>query len=1024
MESGNDGTFDKGDYILFYGKGQHVWNWDNSKFTHEVNQYSDSSYYFLTISESKGKRISQSSLLSTFDIETSSFTDYSYYEKDEINLIKSGRTWLGEKFGAVTHYSFKFNFPNIDVSSSGTIRSSYVARSTNGFVSFIDSVNGEYVSTTAVGNVQSIDYADYGRQVVKTSIFQPKNSLLNLGLFFNKGSNPNALGWLDYIEVTVRRQLKMGGGQMAFRDEKVLNQGNVKYKLSNITNETKVWDITNPLEPSFPKANITGNVVDFIASGDSLREFIAFDESFAFIPKFEGAVQNQNLHGLPQAELLIVAHPNFYSSALELANWHKEKDNMTVNLVTTEQVYNEFSSGSPDITAIRQFVKMFYDRANGNPDAMPKYLLLFGDGSYDNKNRISGNSNYIPTYQSDDFLSPTQSYTSDDYFGLLDDYESVKTTDIVDIGIGRLPVRTVNEAQNAVNKIKAYYDLKTMKAWRNYVTFVADDQDLNDHIANSDYLANYIDVNHPDYNVEKIYFDAYLQQSSSGGQRYPQVNEAIKRRIEQGTLIMNYIGHGGELGWAHERVLEVSDINKMTNKTNLPLMVTATCEFSRYDDPQRTSAGELVLLNPDGGAISLLTTTRVVYASPNFVIAKAFFEHAFIPENGKMPRLGDLIRITKFYGPTNTVNTRNFTLLGDPAIRLAYPQYSIETTDLPDTLKALGKVTIKGFVKDETGNKMTDYNGTLYPTVFDKAINIQTLANDGGSKFSFKLQKNVVFKGKASVKNGDFAFTFIVPKDINYLIDKGKISYYSENGAVDANGYSSDFVIGGSDSTSQKDETPPKINLYMNNDKFVYGGVTDENPQLYALLFDDNGFNSTGSGIGHDMVAVLDRKTEEPIILNDYYEADLDSYQSGKIKYPFSKLSNGVHTLTLSAWDVHNNIGEAEVEFVVAESANLALKHILNYPNPFSTNTGFFFEHNQPGQNLHVSVQIFTVSGKIVRTIDSYELSNGYRVGPIGWDGLDDFGDKIGNGVYVYKLKVTSPSGESVNKFEKLVILN
>ena len=498
-------------------------------------------------------------------------------------------------------------------------------------------------------------------------------------------------------------------------------------------------------------------------------------------------------------------------------------------------------------------------------------------------------------------------------------------------------------------------------------------------------------------------------------------------------MIVNYTGHGGEVGWAHERILTMDEINNWTNRYGLPLFFTATCEFSRWDDPGRTSGGEVVFLNPDGGGIGLLTTVRLVYAHANKLLAVSFYENVFKKVNGEMPRIGDIYKVVKNLNASAT-NTRSFTLLGDPGLRLAYPYYNAVTTSingLPvsqiDTIGALGLVKINGHIEDLSGNKMTQYNGTIYPTIFDKRYDVKTLNNDGEGSVSFSVQNKKLFKGKASVTNGEFSFEFVVPKDIAYNYGKGKVSYYGENQLIDANGFSDKFIVGGTDPNAEADELGPDIQLYMNDYTFVYGGITDENPLFIAKVFDDHGINMAGTGIGHDISVVIDDKTSEPISLNDYYSAAVNSYKNGEVRYPFEDLSPGPHKLTFKAWDVYNNSSEAVLEFVVQEYKDLTLAKVLNYPNPFTTNTSFWFEHNQPNTVLDVKIQIFTISGKVVKTIDNVILTEGYSQNlnnPISWDGLDQYGDKLAKGVYIYKLQVRSRrNGTSAEKIEKLVIL-
>jgi hypothetical protein len=649
-------------------------------------------------------------------------------------------------------------------------------------------------------------------------------------------------------------------------------------------------------------------------------------------------------------------------------------------------------------------------------------------------------------------LTPTISYASDDYFGLLDLDEGAwasSASDALDVGIGRFVVRTLEDAKVVVDKIYRYENLEIANLdathvcedgtstsispdWRNRIVFVADDEDSNMHMNQADQLAELVDTMYPQYNLTKIYFDSFVQESTPGGQRYPEVNTNLNTEVQRGALIVNYTGHGGELGWAHERVLGVGDINDWSNFTNLPVFVTATCEFTRYDDPSRISAGELVHLNPNGGGIALFTTSRLVYSAPNFTLNRNFYLNLLVEQSWGPPTMGDVIRMTKV-ASGGSVNNRNFSLIGDPAQRLSFPLHNVETltingesiNSLTDTINALNLVTVTGTMRNRNGQPMSDFNGVVYPTVFDKASEVSTLANDPSSSAQqFTVQKNLIYKGKASVTNGDFSFSFVVPRDIAYNYDVGRISYYAEGNGTNANGQFEEFVIGGSNENGATDETGPVVGLYMNDESFAYGGTTDESPSLLAVVVDSNGINTVGNGIGHDITAVLDDNTNNTFNLNDFYQADLDSYQSGKVLYPFSNLSEGTHNLRFKVWDVYNNSSEAYTEFVVAESASLALEHVLNYPNPFTTRTSFMFEHNQPCNSLDVQVQVFTVSGKLVKTINETVLSHGFRNEPIEWNGLDDYGQKIGKGVYMYNLKITTPDGQKAEQIERLVILN
>ncbi|MFH2094594.1 MAG: type IX secretion system sortase PorU, partial [Bacteroidota bacterium] len=1004
IEKGGDGIFNSGDYILFYGQAPVRWKYDtiNNIFIHQLHYFSDATYYFITKGSPKTIMSVNSSANPTTNTVTS-FNDYAFHESEDYNLLKSGNKWFGELFDIDLEYTFSFNFSNISTSVPVSVRSSLVARAAQAST-FTVKNNSQTIQTVTMPAINPSNYtADYASQVIQINTFSVSSGSVPVTVKYSKPLNvEDAQGWLDYIELNVRRNLSMANGQVIFRDINSVGAGNTAdFQLSGAGSNTKVWEVTDHNEVTLVNASYASGTLSFKANTDSLREFIAWDGSSFLSPAIIGEVTNQNLHGMLHKDLIIISHPNFLSSAYELAAFHAENDKITVSVVTPEQVYNEFSCGSPDVSAIRNFMRMFYDRATTD-DEMPRYLLFFGDGSYDNNTIDASNTNYILTYQSDQSLKPTSSYVTDDFFGLLDSWDDINNGSL-DIGIGRLPVKTTTEADDILDKIYHYYNASTMGDWRNSICFIGDDEDSNQHMTQANNLATKVDTAYPVYNIQKIYLDAYKQESTPAGERYPEVNRAIKERVEKGALIVNYTGHGNELGLAHENILDVSDINSWENYDNMPVFITATCEFGRFDDYERTSAGELIFLNPDGGGIALLTTTRLVYSSPNYNLNRAFYDFAFEKNaDDEYYRMGDLMRLTKNNAGTGT-NKRNFTLLGDPALRMAIPEMQVITlkindvdiTSTPDTLKALSKVTISGYIADNNGQKLSNYDGILYPTVFDKKDSITSLSNDGFAKFIFYMQNNVLYKGKASIKQGDFSFSFIVPKDISYRVGFGKISYYAENkdqavsDYIDAHGYHNNIIIGGSNDNAPADNAGPVIDLYLNDTMFVYGGITDENPLLLAKVFDDNGINTVGNGIGHDIVATLDESTTNQYILNDFYESDLDSYQKGSIEYNLYDLEEGLHRLNLKVWDVYNNSSDETIEFIVAESSELVLDHIFNYPNPFTTNTSFYFDHNQPNSDLDVLIQVFTVSGKLVKTISTTITSNGYRSDPIHWDGLD-----------------------------------
>ena len=684
---------------------------------------------------------------------------------------------------------------------------------------------------------------------------------------------------------------------------------------------------------------------------------------------------------------------------------------------------------------------MFYDRAAGDSSKRPRYLLLFGTGSFDYKDRLVGNTNLVPAYESQSSLDPLTTYTSDDFFGFLDDAEDVNAINNVNllyIGIGRIPARTPAEAAAVVDKIIHYSDPKTQGPWRNELSLVADDGDQNLHFMDAEAFAGTISSTDSACNIEKVYLDAFMEQNTPAGGRYPQVNQAISSQIYNGILIWNYTGHGSSTRLSNEDILDQSIINGFANPDKFPLFLTATCDFTPYDNPLIQSIGANLLVRAGSGAIALMTTTRLVFAFSNKAINNNYLQTALQQaSDGSWYSLGDAGRLAKnftYQTQTDAVNNRKFTLVGDPALTLAFPRYRVQTgsingkpvTATPDSLKALNQYTIGGQVTDNSGTTLGSYSGTLYTTVFDKPRTLSTLGNNAGSyKASFQVQDNVLYKGKVQVSNGLFSFSFVVPKDINYQYGKGKISYYtnpSSGATLDGNGVFTGFLVGGSGGTNTSGEGPA-IQAYLNDEKFVDGSITNQNPILLLHLQDSVGINIAGTGIGHDMVAILDNNTQNPFVLNNFYEADLNTFKKGTVRYPLPVLPDGEHSLLIRVWDVANNSSQATLSFRVIQSQHLTLDHVLNYPDPFTTHTTFWFEHNRPGDDLQVLIQILSVSGKLVKSIRRTINTPGNRSSEIEWDGKDDYGSKIGRGVYIYRLRVRASDGTQVEKLEKLLIL-
>ena len=1038
---GGDGILDAGDYFLFYGQSPHTWAYDTARqrFSHRINIYSDVSWYFITATPGVGSKkrvatIDGGALMPNNTVDE--YTHYDFYEEDLNIFGETGTIWFGDLFDVTTLRTYTFSVPGVKPQSARLTVSGAAASS-------VISSMAVKVNNIPVGSFSFPGISSSGTATLASGDFRftPGNSTIVVSLEYNKPATSSS-AYLNWIELEATCQLSMHSAQFPFCNPSTVGAGRItRFNIANATGSTMVWDVTNPAEMCRYSLVQANGQYGFSVPTDTLRQFFAFNGSSYLSVTPGGSVANQNLHATGNVDMVIVTHSKFLSQADELAKFRTENSGLTVKVVTTQQVYNEFSGGSLDPMAIRDYVKMVYDRSGKQ---YPKYLLLVGRPCYDYRGRVSGTEIYVPNYQctSTGSISEFTYYTNDDTFGLLDDEEGGNGGGLFDIAVGRFPCATLSQAKNAVEKSILYTrranmvpegstQISNFGDWRNIMAFVADDEEYNDFISNADNFTRIVANANPNINFDKIYLDAFPQISNAGGQRYPEVTTAINNRMNRGALFFTYIGHSGKDGWAAERILETSDISHWTNKYNMPAMLTLSCTFGFYDRPTLSPA-DLVLFNDKGGGSAIITASREAWSSPNNAFGRHIFNTMFATFDGQHPTIGDIMRRAKNnYGGSGS-SLAMFVLLGDPSMPLAIPTYNIVTDSINhhpagtagDTIRALSRMTVSGRVVDADGQTLSGFNGNVYPSVYDKAVTVTTLSNDPTSPaFDFSQQKSILFKGNSSVSNGHFSFSFYVPKDIDYSFGNGKISYYACGQNDDGAGCFTGFVIGGTDTNGVDDKEGPVIELYLNDEQFVNGGVVNPDPTLIAKIRDNYGINTTGNGIGHDLTAILDDASESQIVLNDYYQTDKDSFNSGTVRYNLSDLSVGHHTIMVRAWDINNNHSESQLTFEVLSDEKLQLRHVLNYPNPFTTHTDFYFEHNQGGGLFDIQVQIYTISGKLVKSITTSQYLEGNRSAAIPWDGLDDYGDKIGKGVYMYKMRVRNAQSQTAEVIEKLVIL-
>ena len=1036
IQGENDGSFDASDFILFYAKGPHDWVVDTatSKAKHRQNIFSDEAFYFITVNNEDGKRVQEKTPVTiNSNREIAIFDDFIFQEKEELNILAAGTQWFYKNdFNVENTQSFKIPFSNAFVNSPISVRVRGVSTSSSSSTMAVK-INGQDIYTMNYTGVNGLTKA---RTQEQTATILNSVNEIEVAITYDNNGNPSAKAYLDFIEIVGKKQLKATGSQFSFRSfEQVNTTGVVQYKVQNTNHIFQIWDVSNHLSPQNISNENTGNDFVFKDGSGKLKEYVVLNQNNFYVPKplQNSRVLNQNLHALKDINYLVITNSTLSSQAQRLATYHQENSNLTTKVVILDQIYNEFSSGSKDITGIRDFIHHLYDPTAVEEKKL-KYVCFFGDASYDYKERISGD-NIVPVKLSEISFNLANSWVTDDFFVMLEPNEgTMSSSHTIDVASSRIPVSTIAQASDVVHKILSYYGKNAIGDWRNTITLLADDIDKlsSDRMLQPDVekIADDIRDNKPIFNINKIYLDAFVQENSSGGERYPEVKRAITNAIEAGTLVFDYFGHGGEDGFASERIFDKPQIQDLNNPNTLPLLITVTCDFSRFDNPSRITAGELMLWNPIGGAASMITTTREVYISTGNIFNQQLIKVLLEFNDEDLTIAESLVKVKNNFSSTQKFFIFHF---GDPAMKLAVPKPNIRITKMNgkdvsqplDTLKALSKVRFEGVVLNDSNTILNNFNGTLSTTVFDKPINKTTLDNDGfGIKNEFDSQESKIFRGRSTIENGVFKFDFIVPKDIKIAYEKAKLSFYAENGEIDKAGYNLDVIVGGVDQNAPDDTVGPEITLYLNDESFIEGGTTNASPNLIAVLSDASGINTSITAVDHDIIAVLDEDTTNPIILNDFYQTELSDFTNGKVVYRLRDLEVGTHTLRIKAWDAYNNSSEATLNFVVVSDALLNLENVLNYPNPFINYTEFWFNHNKPNENLEVQVQIFTVSGKLVKTISQNMITTGNLARSLTWNGLDDFGNRIGKGVYIYKLSVKSARSNLISeKYEKLVIL-
>lgn len=1018
------------DYILFYVQGPISWTYNGSRFAHTRNTYSDFGYYLLSDDAGDMLLFPEAEAVSGSPTDVTYYSYYQVQDEDSVNLIDrtgvsgGGRTFYGEQFAAGQTRTFTFSTPY----ANGDNSSVYIDMAANAATTSTVKAKLNNTSSKSIYISSIPDHYTFGvaGTISMNGASEEQNQRVTMQ-FVN--SNASALAWLNYIEITTPSELVMTGSYMGIRSLVNRNTTNpVRFLLRNTTASTQIWDVTDLAAiQRMPTTMVDDQLAWVGTQADGVHEYIAVNTDGTKFVQAEvvGEVKNQNLHALSNIDYIIICPEGYEDVSEDLAKAHEAKQAITYAIVTDQQVYNEFSSGTPDATAYRWLMKMLYDRAKNGIGQQPRWLLLMGHGTFDNRKllRNSGTS-LLLTYQSKNSVNEIKAYATDDYFAYLDDNEgAIDTQGRMDIGVGRLPVESLDEARTTVDKLIQYIRNEQTGKWKNQLVYLADDGENGTHTETAEKSAELVRIKNPDFIVHKIFLDAYPQEVNASGESYPLAKNRVLNLLKNGVLFFNYSGHGGYNAITNESILNLKDIAGMTNK-NQAFWLFATCNFAQCDAGKR-SAAETAVLNPKGGAIGILAATRTVYASQNTNLNRSvcdtLFGHSDVFHYDMT--LGEAISIGKNLLGSDE-NKLAYVLLGDPCMRLNYPtDYHVETLTEMDTLNALSVQHVEGRIIDEDLNTVSDFNGKVDITIYDKMQSIPTRDNDnaGGDPrvIAYNDYPNTIFSGATDVKDGLFNYTFMVPKDIRYNFDNGRIVYYAVTAdsleTAEAVGHFEQFIIGGTGSTVAIDTIGPEMEIYLNSPAFRNGDKTYATPRFFANLYDKNGINTAGAGIGHDLMLIIDDDPKMIYSLNEYFTAANNSYQAGQVSYLMEELANGPHSLTFRAWDLLNNSTTKSLNFIVEAGLDPSIYNVTTYPNPVQQSgvVHLIVNYDQPDELIETEIYLYNTAGQMVY---SHKQDNPDAVSI----NLPSLG--LNTGVYIYSVKIKSASSKYSTTSGKIIV--
>jgi hypothetical protein len=1025
VDKNSNGIFDADDYILFYAQGVTGWTYDpvQKQFSHYGNPYTFSNYYFVSLGAAAPvKSVQNVSVTNAVPDSLRTVRGKAVFDEDKYNFDQSGQDWVSAPINAGETRTVSTKLHGWVAGTPVTYQYVVYARATENTTMSVDE-GSQSLGTASFAYVQFDEYHYFAspdtRQFTITPLLTDQRSMVKFK--YNSTSNIST-AYIGWLRMFYTMQLTAVGNALAFTAPDT--SGTVAFDIDGFTrNDITAYEVSgfhSVRKVQYQLQQQTGAVVlkDTASAGSVRRYYLCTPDQFK-TPKSAVKIGNTNLHAQTGAEFVIITHNDFTAEALRLKQ-HKESlpgaKRISTTVVDVDSIFNEFGLGMPDPTAVRDFIRYAVEQWT----IKPKYVLFFGDASYDYRGLLKLDRSFVPAYETPESNIKISTYAIEDYFS----YINPLTGPTVALAHGRLTPKTRDEAKTLVDKIIQYETGMQKGPWKNKVTLVADDMWTpanafeSDHIYQTETIAQ-MAVNRG-FDVKRIYMEEYPTVFASTGRRKPAVREAILDMINvKGSVLLNFVGHGNPKLWAHENVLTQDDVrNYFVNGDKLTFIVAATCDWGRFEEAGETSSAEDVVLSKKGGAIGVFSANRAVYSSENALINQKFYE--YLMSVSPSMRLGDAYMLAKnsLVSYSYLENKQKYFLLGDPTMTLAAPEGSIVIDSIlaaaggkADSLRALEKITIKGTVRDSANAVMTGFNGTATLTVNDAEFKhfVPPVSSriSGDDYFSYQENGSVIYSGQASITNGVMSASFIVPKDISYTNKNGRASVYFSGAGFDGRGYDKTFVVGGTNPSAPADSAGPEITIYFDDPGFRSGDLVSENPTLFVSLKDSNGINSSTRGIGHRLEAWIDGSAKS-MDLTGYYQGKTDSYKEGSASLALTDLPEGNHTISVRAWDVYNNSSTAEASFVVASGSSLSIQQLFNIPNPVSTTTAFTFQHNQ-SIPIDVTIYIYTVSGRLVHTIERPAVPD--RFVKIDWNRRDRDGDEVGNGVYFYKVTAKTIDG-------------